>query len=522
MGDINNTNIAKLMAKPRVHFGSIEESEAKRFKHDNNNEQDAIIQAASAGSSGIDFDALAELGQGSGALQGNEQVLAEFERRKRARDLAVPTDDGRVRQRLRDFGEPQCLFGEGPGERRDRLRYLLSQMADGGKVESEPESEDEDEEEFFTPGSQELLQARQFITTYSLPRAKERLHKQKLEVEIPLTTLKMGRKELQSKLQNISGWSSQMADDRPVSQCAFSPNSNLLLTGAWSGAVKLWSIPSCELITTLSGHEDRVGGVAFHPQSTLSLPSTVANMASSGGDGTVKLWSLDSPTPLATLEGHVGRVARIGFHPSGQYVGSAGFDGTWRLWDVVQQKELLLQEGHSSEVFALAFQEDGSLLATAGFDCVGRLWDLRTGRSTMALQGHIKDILGLDWSVNGYHLASASADNTVKIWDIRALRNIYTIPAHGSLVSDLKFAKAGTPVTMDTTERNPIYGSYLTTSSFDGSIKIFSADDYRLVKTLDGHDGKCMGLDISNDGRFIASTGSDRTFKLWADENMVL
>ncbi|KAI8344362.1 WD40-repeat-containing domain protein [Chlamydoabsidia padenii] len=517
------------MAKPRVHFGSLEEQESvKRFKHDDS-QQTAIISAASSAGGGIDLDALAELADrdsSTGGLQGNQQVLAEFDRRKRAREIAVPTDDGRVRQRLREIGEPQCLFGEDAGDRRDRLRFLLSKLT-GEEAASESESDDEEEEEeFFTPGSQALLEARQWITTYSLPRAKRRLEKQQLETQIPLTQLKVGRRELSQKLKEYTGWSSQVADERPVSQCAFSPDSKLLLTGSWSGGCKLWSVPDCKLVTTLAGHTDRVGGVAFHPESTLSLDKSVANFATSGAEGSVKLWSLDSASPLATMEGHVGRVARIGYHPSGRYIGSAGFDGTWRLWDIERTEELLLQEGHAKEVYALSFQCDGSLVATGGLDAIGRLWDLRTGRSAMALQGHIKDIIGLDWSPNGYHLASASADNSVKIWDIRALRNIYTISAHQSLVSDVKFAKGRSPMASnnenDTHEASSIYGTYLTTVGYDGCVKMWSADDYRLMKSLEGHDGKVMGVDISKDGRFIASTGFDRTFKLWADENLVI
>lgn len=68
--------------------------------------------------------------------------------------------------------------------------------------------------------------------------------------------------------------------------------------------------------------------------------------------------------PLATLSGHQNRVGRIAFHPSGQYLGSASFDGTWKLWDVESKKELLTQEGHSKEVYALAFQDDGALAAS--------------------------------------------------------------------------------------------------------------------------------------------------------------
>lgn len=47
------------------------------------------------------------------ARAADREILQEFERRKRARQIAVPTDDTRVRLRLRELGEPQCLFGEG-------------------------------------------------------------------------------------------------------------------------------------------------------------------------------------------------------------------------------------------------------------------------------------------------------------------------------------------------------------------------------------------------------------------------
>ena len=42
----------------------------------------------------------------------NQLVLDELERKKKARTTAVPTDDGRVKARLREIGEPITLFGE--------------------------------------------------------------------------------------------------------------------------------------------------------------------------------------------------------------------------------------------------------------------------------------------------------------------------------------------------------------------------------------------------------------------------
>lgn len=98
--------------------------------------------------------------------QRQELLLAEFERRKKVRNggpgdalqelaifvavlspevscifvelanhpfpqvksLVVPTDDSQVKAMLREQGEPICLFGEGPAERRQRLRNLIFEL----------------------------------------------------------------------------------------------------------------------------------------------------------------------------------------------------------------------------------------------------------------------------------------------------------------------------------------------------------------------------------------------------------
>ena len=42
----------------------------------------------------------------------NKVILDELERKKKARSMAVPTDDNRVKACLREIGEPITLFGE--------------------------------------------------------------------------------------------------------------------------------------------------------------------------------------------------------------------------------------------------------------------------------------------------------------------------------------------------------------------------------------------------------------------------
>ena len=46
---------------------------------------------------------------------------------KKAKNLPIPTNDLEVKARLREMGHPICLFGEGPADRRERLRNKVSE-----------------------------------------------------------------------------------------------------------------------------------------------------------------------------------------------------------------------------------------------------------------------------------------------------------------------------------------------------------------------------------------------------------
>src|SRR5690606_23498787 len=115
-------------------------------------------------------------------------------------------------------------------------------------------------------------------------------------------------------------YGSQIAGDRPVSLARFSPDASFVAVGNFGGSIKLLDVPNMNEIRTLRGHTDRIGGLAFHPDSTLSLSPESANMASGAADSNIHLWNLTSDTPLATLSGHSMRVARVEYHPSGQYL----------------------------------------------------------------------------------------------------------------------------------------------------------------------------------------------------------
>ncbi len=489
-------------------------------------------------------------GAGAGiAPEKASALLSQFERRRLAATIAVPTDDGRVRAKLRELGQPVTFFGEGPADRRDRLRELLTEQAhtqaggqEGADVEmqdavEEEEEAEEQEEEFYSRGTDELLEARIHIAQYSIPRAKRRIEFQKKEATIPLRTHVKFRKEIKERLQTFELQGSQTAGDRHVSMTRISPNGKLVATGNWGGQVKLIEIPTLEHKRTLRGHTNKISGIAWMPGATLSernISEETVNLASGGAEGQIHLWSLTQDTPLSTLSGHSQRVCRVEFHPSGKYLASASEDTSWRLWDVEKNTELLLQEGHSRGVYAVSFSTDGSLLASAGLDSIGRIWDLRSGRTVMILDGgadgHIKPIYGLDWGSDGHRVLTASADGWIKCWDVRKVQRSGGIGAHTSAVSDVRWFKGlddplegvVVPGVDEKGAQVPKKsGTFLVSAGFDHKVNIFSADDWGLVQSLTGHTGPVASVDVSRDGRWIVSGGHDRTVKLWGRNDSV-
>jgi len=160
----------------------------------------------------------------------------------------------------------------------------------------------------------------------------------------------------------------------------------------------------------------------------------------------------------------------------------------------------------------------------------------------MVLDGHVQAIYAIGFSPNGYQIATGAGDDTIRIWDMRSLKALYTIPAHLSNVSDVRFfhgnALPSKPTSADATMDGPEKdkdvshditdadleewryrsGLYLASSGYDGLVKMWSADDWQLLRTLSTDAGKVMSIDLSSDAKLMASGTYNRNFQLFSPE----
>ncbi len=240
-------------------------------------------------------------------------------------------------------------------------------------------------------------------------------------------------------------------------------------------------------------------------------------------DNTLRHWNLEAEergdsterAPLIALTGHdfsggtekIPGVASIEFSPDGKTFASGGnfIDATLRIWDAQTGAPLqtLAKEGIS--FYALAYSPDSRRIVSAGFSV--QLWDLETGELVKALGGGQDFFLtAVAYSPDGKRIASDSG-KAVWLWDAERGGCVRFKPLRGHTrgVACLAFSPDS---------------KRLVSGSYDGTLRIWSAEDGAPLQTLTGHTGSVTSVVYSPDGTLIASLGwsrggPERPIRLW-------
>ncbi|KAI0831978.1 WD40 repeat-like protein [Trametes gibbosa] len=99
----------------------------------------------------------------------------------------------------------------------------------------------------------------------------------------------------------------------------------------------------------------------------------------------------------------------------------------------------------------------------------------------------------------GKWLATGSADEIVKVWDLRRRKEIGGLMHHEGSITHLEFPSR----------------SFLLSASEDGTLALFRARDWAVLRTLNGHKGRVNSIAVHPSCKVALSVGKDRTLRMW-------
>jgi WD40 repeat protein len=298
-----------------------------------------------------------------------------------------------------------------------------------------------------------------------------------------------------------------------ISTLTFSPDSQILATGEYSGNICLWRVGDRYRQHKLRGHTNWIWSLAFSPDGRL--------LASASQDRMVRIWDVVTGSCVRVFTADSYQVLTLAFHPDGRTIASGHGNGMMRLWDVATGELTHTISAHPRHIGSMRFSHDGRSLVTGSDDTTVKIWRI-DGDKIPTLQhtltAHTKRVWSVRFSPNDRFLATGSSDGTIRLWEMATLTVVDIFPVYPNWMFSMDFSPDG---------------RLLAAGNSHKEVKIWDVSPDRVasstaileppadlaakvaIATLHGHEALASTCKFSPDGKLLATGSSERTVRLW-------
>ena len=296
----------------------------------------------------------------------------------------------------------------------------------------------------------------------------------------------------------------------PIRALAFHKDGALLAVGdgqpGRSGALRLIQVESGTVVAEYTGAKDVIGTVAFSPDGK--------QIAAGGFDAAVGVWEIAPWKQVTSLTGHQGPVSGVAFSADGAWLATASTDASVLLWDTQTWKKAARMP-QPGPVYCATFGPNGDLLALA-----------LAGENERGIR-----LQAVDYPESPEPTPTATPTPTPPIPAMTGTASpaaVTPTPTPTPIPSPTATPapkppgrkKSNAPVRLLGTGSTPLMVLWdrqamkLYAPCSDKTIKVF-APFGGLLTTLTGHDDWVYCAALSPDGSTLATGSGDGTVKLW-------
>lgn len=297
----------------------------------------------------------------------------------------------------------------------------------------------------------------------------------------------------------------------PIYMSTADSTSSLFAFGGSDGVVTVWDIEGGYVTHSLKGHGTTICSLAFFG----SLNSPNWKLASGDIMGTVKIWDLVNRKTQKTINEHNSAVRGVGFDDEGEYFITGGRDNIAIIYSTKGYKPLntfpIKDQVENAGFIRL---NDKQYFYTAGAENILKIWDIQSGRvvakSITPLKTNeelsIMDVMKLE--TGDFFLVIS--DQTLVQLDMEHCepsQEVYEIPVskriagnHG-IIADIRYV-------------GPEF-NLIALSTNSPSLRILDPSKPLELKLYEGHTDLLNALDVSGDGKWIATASKDNEARLW-------
>lgn len=304
-----------------------------------------------------------------------------------------------------------------------------------------------------------------------------------------------------------------------VHSVSFSKNGKLMASGSGDRTAIVWNIETKEPVFTINSHNRTIYSVAF---------SKIKNnlLATSSSDGHLILWDVDTKSIMATLvkgDTTSNGILDMEFSPTKNILAVSYMNGELVLWDADTFETIDRVFAHPyGFAMSVTFSPNGERLVTTGgvdnsvvlFETKGLKERARFGNNFLQNKDvhdyqngeYVGTIWDAAFAPDGYTIVTVNSAGKLSLWKEGSVSPRAELIVNDYLAQSVVVTKDGKKAIVGVDGYNSEEGNF---------IKVIDLGTMQIEAEVSAHKNRIRGIDLSPDGRFIATASWDETVKIW-------